>query len=237
MRRSSRALAVIGLLALTCAGAATANAASGSAVKPSIVCPVVPAGPPCCEPLAGPCPTALTIQASPDPSTARQAVRVTGQLSRVAAGATVTLWQELPGQRAFHAVAHVGSDATGTYAFDLAVQTNRSWYVTADGLTSVTVEQSVKAIVTLSVSGHKSGAGELVTFKGRVTPSHAGERIRVERRGGHGWVEIAAVRLTHGSSFTLHDHFAGTKAVRVRVALAGDSRNIASYSATLPATL
>jgi hypothetical protein len=257
MRRSLQALLLLGLLALIGAGATSASAAHRSAVRAAIVCPgggpppccvpvvaqprAIPcclgtAGPniiPCCVPTVINCP-GITIASSRDPSTARQSVNITGRLATASsAGATVTLWQELPGQQAFHSLAQTQTDSTGNYTLTRpagSVKTNRSWYVSALALKSLTLVQMVKAVVSLTVSAKKTGAGETVTFKGKVAPSHAGARIRLQVKGATGWRTIASVRLTAGSTFSMRESFLGSGSALVRATLGADSRNIVSYS-------
>lgn len=250
MRRSLQALLSVGLLALVCA--AGASAAQGSSARPQIQCRAgapppccvgVTAGPgivPCCVPTTQGCP-GLTISSSRDPSRADRAVKITGRLMPAASsGIAVTLWQELPGQTAFHAVALTSTDSTGAYAFTRragSVKTNRSWYVTANGTRSLTLAQMVEATVSLSVSSKRNGAGERTTFKGRVSPSHGGEHVRIEERVANGWSVIATIRLTRASTYTLRLSSPGSATAVVRAALGADSKNVASYSRTVHTTL
>ncbi|HEY6399266.1 MAG TPA: hypothetical protein VIX82_17620 [Solirubrobacteraceae bacterium] len=150
-------------------------------------------------------------------------------------GVTVTLWEELPGQKTFSSVAHTKTDTMGAYSFARAagsVKTNRSWYVTALSLRSLTLTQMVKAVVSLTVHAERTGARESVTFRGRVSPSHAGERVRLQERSASGWNTFASVRLT-ASSFSIRETFLGSGSALVRAALGSDRVNIASYSATV----
>jgi hypothetical protein len=250
MRRSLRALLSLGLLALISTGAASASAEHRSPARAAILClggsglpccvPVVtePSLIPCCVPTIIKCTALLTISSSRDPSTARQAVEISGRVMPAtgAAGTTATLWQELPGQKSFHRVAQTKTDSTGAYKFRRqagSVQTNRSWFVAAIGLKSLPLTQMVKAVVSLTVSAKKTGNGESVTFKGHVTPSHAGERIRLQERSATGWKLIASVRLTGSSTFSMRKSFVGSRSALVRAALGADSRNVASHSATV----
>ncbi len=262
MRRSFRALLSLSLLALTLASAAGASAEHRSAARSSIVCPA--AGPtPCCVPVAArpsfiPCCAAaaagpivipcclstklncplLTISSSRDPSSARQAVKISGRLAAAtgSVGATVTLWEELPGQTSFKSAAQTKTDAMGAYSFARgagSVKTNRSWYATSLSLRSLTLTQMVKALVSLTTRAKKTGARVTVTFRGAVTPSHAGERVRLQERTASGWKTFASFRLTAGSTFSMRETFLGSGSALVRAALGSDSRNIASYSTSV----
>ena len=246
MRRSLLVLASLALLAAILAGSATAS--PGSAARRQIVCRghalscCPPLAPVCCQPTVLPC-AGVTIAVTPNPASARQAVIVTGAVTALAgrpADVPVTLWQQLPGQTSFGRVATAGTDAHGAYRFSRppgSMPTNRVLYVTALTARSPTVDLSVKAVVTLKVSGRTSGRGRLVGFAGRVTPAHAGERIRIERRTVHGWVLIGRAKLTSSSRFRLLKRFPTLGFASVRAALGADARNAASYSPTRRAKL
>ena len=235
------ALAVVGALFAT-AGGASAARIEICPLGGSFCCVPTPTVLPCCEPTVVSCPTKVTISATPNPAKALQAVTITGQVSSTVAlsGATVTLWQALPGQKAFADVGQSTTSSTGAYSFTRpvgTVATNRSWYVTAGTAQSTTVVERVSAAITLSASSLKSGNGELVSFVGKVKPSHAGERIRLERRAGKAWITFARVRLSRTSSFRLHRRFQGFAATAVRAVLGADRKNIRSYSTAINAVL
>jgi hypothetical protein len=111
------------------------------------------------------------------------------------------------------------------------VRTNRAWYVTAQSATSQTIAQRVRALITLAVS-EKSG---LATFTGHITPSHRGERVRLQRHTAHGWVLISRVKLSRASKFLAHMTLVGNARPRVRVLFGGDRRNVRSASRALTA--
>ena len=248
MRRQAQFLISLALLAVSFSAAANAGAAARTELAPGacpgngpVCCQPVAGTPkvvPCCEPTILPCPGSLTIVAAPDPSKPRHAVKITGRL--VTFGAAITLWQELPGKTAFRQLAQTTTDGTGHYSFTRpagSVQTDRSWYTSSASARSATVSQRVWDAITLAVRATKGGTGEMVTFTGKVFPSHAGQRMRLERRAGKAWVLIARVRLTARSSFRLAEQFAGASSAFVRAVMAGDGRNIKSYSAAVKTTL
>jgi hypothetical protein len=103
------------------------------------------------------------------------------------------------------------------------VVTNRSWYATADGVTSPTISESVSAIVTLAASHGRHGA----TLHGTVSPSHAGERVIVQRLVRGRWITVARPRLGRRSSFRIHVRLHG----KLHAVLPADSRNMRSVSA------
>jgi len=217
-----------------------------------VICPVVAGGiGPCCGPplsqanaaaepvtccppnAAALCVPSLTISSSPNPSRSSAAVVISGQL--LGAGASsipVVLWQELAGERQFERLLQTTTDA-GSYTITRdagRVQTNREWYVTADGMQSGTIKQSVEADVTLKLV--RAAAGKPMTFTGRVTPSHTGELVLLQRRVSHGWRTIARSRLNRASEFTLVRRMPkGT--IELHAILPADSDNARSASASL----
>jgi hypothetical protein len=225
--------------------------ASGSA--PIIVCPlaansVIPCcGPPithasstdvippplCCPPNAL-CALALAVKSAPNPSTAGGRVTVSGRLSGSPdVGSPVVLWQRLPGRTGFQRVATASTATAGQYTIARpagAVETNRFWYVTAGGMRSRTVAQQVQATVTLTIAASGAAPGQLRTFRGHVSPAHAGQRVVLEQRSHAGWQALARARLDRGSNFRLRHKFRHRGAKQVRAVFPGDSRNIRSPS-------
>ncbi len=186
--------------------------------------------PPCCAACFGP----LTILAAPNPSTAGQPVRISGQVLELRpAGRRVVLWHRLAGWRHFHPVTHTTTNAAGQYVILRApgvVQTNRAWYVVSGRLRSRTLHQRVHARVTLTASQTTAATGERVTLSGHVNPSHRGERILLQQLFGHRWVTVARPRLDRRSGFRIVHTFARNGNPQVRAVLPGDERNIRSYS-------
>src|SRR4051794_8126950 len=71
-------------------------------------------------PLGQPQSTALTIQSTPNPSTAGRAVTITGQaFGTPSAALKVQLWTKLSGQVRFHSTETTRTDAQGDYSFAL----------------------------------------------------------------------------------------------------------------------
>src|ERR1700687_1520290 len=147
----------------------------------------------------------LARLATPSPSTAGDLVVISGRLlGRHHAYVTVVLWHRLPWQRRAHRVLRTLTDASGRYAFVRPrgmVMTNRRWFVTARRLRSGTVRERVHARVTLSASNTSPTVGETVTFSGHVSPSHAGQPIRLEQFAAGDWRVIATARIVASSSF------------------------------------
>jgi phospholipase C len=181
-----------------------------------------------------PCTPTLTIAAAPNPSAAPARVVISGQLTGPRhAGARVTIWQRLPWQQGFHVFARTRSDPQGRYAViprTGSVATNRQWYAVARGLRSATHKQRVRASVTLALSPLTADAGAPVTLNGQVAPSHAGERVMIEQLGASGWQVLARPILDTTSHFQLTLTFTRGGPHALRAVLAGDQKNVASYS-------
>ena len=237
----SRLLKLVASVLVFAAGGGVALAA-GSAPAQSrshmIVCPLEPnntitttcCGPPvvtaaassafvCCgTPQAIGCPIGLTLSSSPNPSVAGQKLTLTGRWPGGTAGRSVELFQELPGAKTFTKVAHTRTGSLGDFQFvRKGVQTNRKWYVAVGTEHSVTVEQRVKAVVTLR------GGSPLL---GHVTPNHAGEGVWIEGQTSGQWKVVARPRLTRASTYRAMG-CEGT----VRVVFPGDRRNVRAASA------
>ena len=158
---------------------------------------------------------------------------ISGQRAGAAAGTTVELWQELPGQSRFHRVAQTTTNPSGHYTFVRVAQTNASWHTTASGAKSRTVVQSVSAVIHLTASSARPAAGRADTFSGRVSPSHRGERIVLQERTAHGWRTLGSATLGSRSRFALRHRFAHKGKLVLRALLGADRRNTQSASAPM----
>ncbi len=203
---------------VTCCGPPVVQSAS-----PTIVPPIG-----CC-PGNAMCVAMLSINSAPNPSTELQNVVISGRVPSTSPPATnVELWQQLPGQTQFQQLLSQPTDGSGNYAITQTPATNRQWYVTADSLRSVTIQQQVQAVVTLAASGHSGGK---VMFTGGVSPSHAHQRVMLEARSGSGWTVIARPRLDGHSRLHLGFLALFGKHMVLQAVLPGDSRNVRSSSA------
>lgn len=186
---------------------------------------------PCCP---GPamCAQLLSVSSSPNPSDARKKVVISGSLSGASStpGATVTIWQRLPGENQFSKLADVTPDASGTYSLSESPDTNRQWYASANGLRSVMIEQQVQARVVLTASRTKHGG---VTFRAQVTPAHPHQRVMLEVRSGRRWTVLMRPRLDKHSRATVGFLALFGSARTFRATFVGDSRNVRSSSPPL----
>jgi phospholipase C len=181
--------------------------------------------------------TALTITSQPDPSTAAQAVTVSGQAFGPASrNITIELWTKAAGQRRFRITQTTQADSSGRYSFTLRagdVDTNRQWYVTAPKASSPVISQTVRALISLVPSDPLPVPGESVRLKGYVFPWHGGDPIELQRRAsGGGWATIGRAVLGRSSNFRFVRRF-GRGRVTLRVLMPGTPRNGSSASSRL----
>src|SRR5947209_1543494 len=146
----------------------------------------------------------LTIRAVHNPATAGKRVVITGQLTG-AGGRAVTLWQKLPGQRRYHAIARAAL-RRGYYRIARRsglVTTNRRWFVAVGRVRSRAVLERVRVLITLRSSATSLATGQGVTLSGHVSPGHGGERVALQQRSGASWPTVARVRLDRRSNFAV----------------------------------
>jgi hypothetical protein len=243
------ALIAIGALAMS-AGPSTASGAA-----PAIICPLAgPIGTCCGPPINAPdttsvlpccvtgtvccpgttlCVVPITVASTPNPSVEGSAVTISGQVTGAAAGTTVVLWQELPGQKTFQKIASATTSSSGAYTLRRPagkVKTDRAWYVASGGAKSSTIEQGVTAKVTISARAAKVSGGHKITLTGKVDPSHSGQRVLLEERIGGTWRTLGHVRLSKKSHYRVSHTWAAAGVVKLRISLPSDKQNAASVS-------
>lgn len=187
---------------------------------------------------AGAMAAAPTINASPNPTTSGDAVVIYGNAK---AGAKVVLWHRVNPASHFTIIQRTKADAAGRYQFSRAdgiVTTNRNWYVRVNGQRSTTVHQRVSAAI--DVAG--PSAANLITktnyvFSGKVSPTHAKDRVELQRQVGTGttehWKTVDTARIGGAGGYTIKHRFGTAGDANLRVHLRADRRNIASDSETL----
>jgi hypothetical protein len=190
----------------------------------------------CCTGSGVVCATSrLTLTASIDPATAGSGIVLSGELTGTSgSGQTITLWQRLPGASSSTQTVQTTTNSGGGFSFTLAkgsVTTNRSWYVTGDGLTSPTVDESVSAVLTLLVT---QSHGRTV-LHGKLSPAGKGS-VTLERLiSGARWKSFARVSLGHGSTFRWRAGYVARGAAIVRAMVPANADHIASFSRRLSA--
>jgi hypothetical protein len=202
-------------------------------------CPVPTAGTAvCCTPT--PCAAGLSLAAAPDPASEGNSVTLTGTLSSGTVTAqTVDLWERLAGQAAFTDVANTQTSASGGFRFARAVMTNAEWYAKAGSVTSPTVVELVRAAVALHASTVRPAAGARLALSGTIAPSHAGDRVALQRLKGRRWVTVARPVVSPASRFVVTQtvHARPGDRRRFRVVLAADERNAQSVSPVVKITV
>ncbi len=180
----------------------------------------------------------LTLTAAPNPIIAGESVVIYGQLQGSdVAGQTIYLYHRVNPAARFTLVSHTTTDASGGYEFTRqvgVVMSNRSWFVRGpDGTHSATVKEQVAALVTLHASTTTSFTGSLVVFNGRITPSHAFERVLLQQQtaaAGDVWRTIAVTRTNRDSHFSVVHGFRYPGDKTLRAVFTGDRRNVAGDS-------
>ena len=176
----------------------------------------------------------LTIVARPNPSTAGARVTVAGRLSAPSpVGATVVLWERPTGANSFRRIATTSTDASGRYRFARVAESQRSWYVTSRGLRSRIVTEQVRAKISLASSDQYPVPGDHVRLIGQVVPSHAGDRVMLQRREGSAWKVVATERLSAGSRFVFQRTLGQPTRFAFRAVLAATAGNLWSHSPPL----
>jgi hypothetical protein len=183
----------------------------------------------------------LTINATPDPIVAGEAVLVYGQLNGPdSAGQTIVLFHRVIPAEHFSMIGVTTTNALGFYEFlrpDGVVLTNRDWFVRGpDGTHSRTLRELVSPLVSLSAGTPTATTGQLILFSGNVSPDHPFERILLQEQSsltGSGWATIAAGFTGAGSNFVLPHRWWRPGLYTLRAVFPGDPRNIAGTSDTV----
>lgn len=215
---------------------AVVDGAQQPRLVPGACCPVEAAStlqPICCATVT-PCST-VSISASPNPADGSQQVTVSGSVAGGTAGASVDLWEERAGARAFSDVGSTTIQPDDSYSMTApgTVSTNRQWYVTSGGVQSSTIAEQVSARITLLVHRRTHSS----TVHGAVTPSHAGERVLLQRKARGKWVTLTRPKLSKRSRFGVHYRGRPTIRATLRVVFPGDSTNARSVSRPVTAVV
>lgn len=189
----------------------------------------------------------LTINVTPNPILAGEAVLIYGQLNgSPVAGQTVVLYHHLAGSdRGYTRVSSTTTDSRGFYSFPRAedvVTTDRSWYVREAGVHSIhsrTVYERVAALVSLAPSVTSQDTEHPVVFTGHVTPDHAGERVALQEQVGSSddWRTLKLGRLGPGSNYSISYRWRVAGDHDVRVVFPGDLRNVRGASDPVTVTI
>jgi hypothetical protein len=189
----------------------------------------------------------LTINVTPNPILAGEAVSIYGQLNTSPiSGQRIVLYHHLAGSgRGYTRVGETTTDAQGFYSFLRAedvVMTNRSWFVRevgAHAIHSRTVYERVSALVSMAASQTTQDTNHPIVFTGHVTPNHAFERVALQEQIGSSddWRTLKVTRLGPGSNYAIAYRWRIAGDHDVRVLFPGDRRNIAGASDPLTVTV
>jgi hypothetical protein len=255
----SRPTVLIGCLLAATVGTALAGATAGTARQrdpAEIICPggatqitttTACCGPPvnsanasleCCGPngTSSICPAQrLTLSASSDPAPAGSKIVLSGDLIGVSnTGQTIKLWQELPGATSYTQTLQATTGSSGGFSFTLnkgTVLTNRSWYVTGDGMTSPKVQENVTVGLTLRAA-KRNGHGALT---GKVTPAQSGAVVLQRRVAGGRWRTLGQGKLGSRSSFSWRTRYKAHGRATVRAEMPASADHLASFSPSVSA--
>jgi hypothetical protein len=187
----------------------------------------------------------LTIQSTPDPSTAGEGVLIYGQLKGPAnADRRIVLYHRINPAPYFTPISVTRTNAAGFYEFvraDGVVVSNRNWFVRGPYWThSRTIHELVSAVVTLNASSSTATTAQTVEFNGTVFPTHRHERVVLQQQNstsGDGWQTIASGYTTGASSFAIAHRFRSPGSYTLRAYFPGDPRNIPGESDTITLTV
>jgi hypothetical protein len=178
----------------------------------------------------------LKINASADPVSYGQSVTLSGILAG-GANQKVTLMghgRGLPGTK----LGETTTNESGEYTFVQKPLVDTSYRVTAGAISSATLFEGVKYVLTAGVSATTVQAGHALTFSGIVTPKHVGQIVYLERQNGAGGgfhvVDIGTV--TAGSTYAITHYLFGLGKEVFRVKVPGNLEN-QSVSSSPPFTI
>jgi hypothetical protein len=163
-----------------------------------------------------------------------------------AAGQQVVLYRRLAGSPGFTAVQSTKTDGRGFYEFgraDGVVETNRSFFVRAQGARSATRQVRVAAQVVLSGSVEAqllTGPANSVSFQGTVSPADVGARVILQRQNaltGNQWRSIDSGIVESTGNFAIKHTFVVPGDANIRVLVRSRGRNVPSESNILADTV
>jgi phospholipase C len=110
------------------------------------------------------------------------------------------------------------------------VKVNSLWRAYADRAVSPLVPSFTQALLTLSSTATFAVAGDVEVLSGQVIPAHPGQRVLLQKLTASGWTTLAAARLNSASAYRRPLHLTDAGVQSWRAVLAGDLRNLTSYS-------
>jgi hypothetical protein len=190
----------------------------------------------------------LTINVTPNPILAGEGVLIYGQLNTAPVGGqTIVLFHHISGSHiGYTRIGSATTNAAGFYEFTRAegvVLTNRSWFVSEDGIHGVhsrTVRERVAALVSLAANTTTTDTDHPIVFTGHVTPNHRFQRVLLQEQdglSGNDWKTVASGIVGPGSNYAITNRWRRPGVHDVRVLLRGDVRNTAGVSDTVTVSI
>ncbi|HEX5596456.1 MAG TPA: hypothetical protein VFX61_10635, partial [Micromonosporaceae bacterium] len=172
--------------------------------------------------------TAQAISSSATTINYGGSVRVTGRLSRkdtgaVIAGASVQLYGRRKGSTSWVLLGTATSSSTGGLSFSHkpSWSLDYRWIYRGSpqfaGVVSANRAVSVRVVVSATLSKTSFARGGSVKLSGKVSPSHAGKTVYLQRYVGGKWTTVTSRKLSSTSSysFTIKPSSRGTYKYRV----------------------
>ncbi|MFU8854683.1 S8 family serine peptidase [Micromonospora sp. SL1-18] len=185
--------------------------------------------------------TAATVSSNATSRTYGSAVTVTGKLTRKDTGAglvgvPVQLWAKYKGASSYAQLTTVTSGTSGALAYThkpskiVSYQWIYQGSPTYAGSVSSLRTVNVATLVTATLSKTSFRLGRTVTLSGKVSPSHSGKTVYLQRLVNGKWKNITSKKLSSSSSysFTIKPTKRGTYSYRVYKA--ADTDHIAGAS-------
>lgn len=188
-------------------------------------------------------PSRVSIKADKSSLVYGQTATIGGSISPAHTGATATLLQRpaTSGSYATAATANVG--VSGNYQFTVtpkeATYYQVSWPgdVDHESASSGTVKISVKPIVSILSSASQLPLGNTFTLSGRVSPSHPGQTLSIQRKLSRGWSELKAIKLDSHSRFSWTYQPKSTGTYELRGSFGGDGSHEPAVSGSIKVTV
>ncbi len=188
----------------------------------------------------------LTINATPNPINAGDAVLIYGQLNgQPVGGQTILLYQHVAGSHRGYTLAdQTTTQSNGFYSFENlpAVQSNTSYFTKEAGVHGVhsrTVYERVAALVSITANTTMADTNTPIVFSGHVTPNQAGHRVLLQEQNPNtgNWYTLKDGRLSPSSSDSISYRWRTPGVHDVRAEFPADGTNIAGASDGLTVTI
>jgi hypothetical protein len=177
---------------------------------------------------------ALTINSSAPVAAYGQPVKITGVLAG-GKGQTVALLSHARRQPPFTKVGETTTSSNGEYTFTLTALRSGPYKAMAPGVSSRTLFEGVRYLLSASASAAASPAGQPVTFSGTVTPVHTGHVVYLERENLAGGFHVADVgTVAADGTYSISHYMFGSGKQVYRIHVPGDPENMGTSSQTFP---